>query len=447
MRAFICCVLLASVTISPLNAGDDAAIRVAVYNADKTHGDAKKKYSYGHEGLLTWLKQQPQVSGEEIASLEAAAITKYDVVILPCLEIRGFDATPAGKEALPDYYCTLPAYAEAGGGVVLLSKSTGFNYPWPVRSSPFPEVAEAYFQLSFIPWQKPEWPIQPAGSLELAEGTPQYPLPKTMDFGDGSVVLREGAKGQTFLTACQGYPIGVAGTIGKGRVVFFGLPLGMHKEQGEDAKWHSKEGVESEPEQQILRQIVQWVAGARATRDQAFASAAAAASAKNLREAREQQDKRQELVDAQKKEWSNPFDPATSGPRPVARFMRGFSVQYHPQDPASQQRCVEILKHAHATQFLHHYGWEKDWPPPHAESLFAIAAVNGVRGMTMRTLSKMGYASNTAIPIPSEVSSKPSGPPDPVTFARYENYLSFFTDEPVQQPAHFLFGEGKDKAP
>ncbi|MDP6116672.1 MAG: hypothetical protein QGF00_06385 [Planctomycetota bacterium] len=62
----------------------------------------------------------------------------------------------------------------------------------------------------------------------------------------------------------------------------------------------------------------------------------------------------------------------------------------------------------------------------------------------MRTLTKMGYAAETSVPIVGDVQRKPGGPPDPFTFARYSNYLSFSIDEPVQQPAHFFFQTGKN---
>jgi len=417
---------------------------VGIYNADLGRQEAKGHYSYGEQGLLELLGAQRGIGAAYCPSLRGQELARFDVVIVPHVDLRGFDATPRGRDELPRYYHSLPAYAEAGGGVVLLSKSTGFNYPWPVRSSPFPEIACGYHQLSFISWKKGAWPLEPLGDHELARDLPACSLSKTMDFGDGSVVLREGKSGATFYSACGGFPIGVAGPVGKGRAVFFGLPLGIRKAQNEDGKWDWREGMASKEEQALAIAMVKWAGAPGTCGRERFADTVVAGAAVRLEGARESDLGLQRKIADLKKQSETPLEERESRKRPIPRFMRGFSVQYHPQDIASQRRCVEILKEAHATQFLHHYGWEKDWPPSHAESLFLHAWAQGIQGVTMRTISKMGHAAGSAVPIAGDI--KPSGlrPPEPATFAKYPNYLMFSTDEPVQQPAHFLFRRRED---
>jgi len=355
-RPFVFSFLLVSAAVG--QAEEAKNLKVGVYNGDASH-DSTKKFSYGHEGILRYLQEHEDLSATEFSSLAPAELVRFDAVILPSMDIGGFDSTPAGEKALPHYNHSLAAYAESGGGVILLSKAAGFNYPWPVRTSPFPDIASGYFQLSFIPWRKPEWPLQPSGDHELAESIEAFLLPKTQDFGDGSVVLREGKKGSTFMTVCQGYPMGVSGQAGRGRAVFIGLALGAHKEQGDDGKWHWKEGIKLDAEKLLLRKAIDWVAQARPTQQKDIAKAVAAAADAKLASQKAKDMKAQKEIEALKSKWSVPFDPSKSGPRKLPGFIRGFSVQYHPQDPASQQRLVRVLKESHSNLFLHHYGWEK----------------------------------------------------------------------------------------
>jgi hypothetical protein len=229
-------------------------IRVGIYSPIETGKDVR--YSSGHEGLSMLLKGMPGYSASFISSLAGEQLARHDVVVLPCLSLGNLDATAYGRQERLHYYHSLPAYAAAGGGVILLSRATGFNYPWSARRSPFPKISNGYFQLSFIPWAKPAWPLQPAEQHSLSNGLKAYELPKSSNFGDGAVVLREGEEGKTFFDVCQGYPIGVTGRSGKGRVVFFGLPLGVHIEKDEAGKPQWKEGLSHEAESNLVLRMI-----------------------------------------------------------------------------------------------------------------------------------------------------------------------------------------------
>ena len=80
-----------SVVIVSSEAGDDARIRVAVYNADKAQGDPSRKFSQGHEGLQAALAKRADLSVAEIQTLAPQTLVKHDVVVFHLLDQREVD--------------------------------------------------------------------------------------------------------------------------------------------------------------------------------------------------------------------------------------------------------------------------------------------------------------------------------------------------------------------
>ncbi|MFC1460996.1 beta-galactosidase trimerization domain-containing protein [Verrucomicrobiota bacterium] len=112
--------------------------------------------------------------------------------------------------------------------------------------------------------------------------------------------------------------------------------------------------------------------------------------------------------------------------RTLPKFVSGYSIQYCPRTGNLSRMVLKHLSESGANIFIHHYGWDKKWPPAGNNELMLLADYYGVHGVTMR----VGHDPEMILK-------------DAQTFNDYPNYLCVMNDEPILMPFWALRKAGK----
>jgi len=462
------------------------ATKVAVYDADLSGAESKGALSHGAKGIIQALAADTGIAPDAVPDISLERLRRYDVVVIPCMDVRTFVGTPEGRAYYRHYRSSLPTFVEAGGGVLVLSRSLGFNYPWPVTECAFPEVAEAVGETLAYLHGKPET-LKPLAPHPVSEGIEVVSLPYCLSFGDAVVSLRIGGQGKVVLADSHGFPVGAVGKYGHGKVVALGLPLGV------TFKGKSyEEGIPTEGQQKLLLNAVAWLKGSKPADVEPLVGSAErliaelsveaerhfravherlkrlrAAESINDAEPARLEEASQALSDLQKR-WKvlrgrharGKGSPSWEGACRLNHGLRTFAIDLREQSlkvqaalvktqnavsartAAEAERSIPNFLSGYSVQYfggdwrsifekmrgaqmnvvLHHYGHERNWPPAAAKELFPLAQVFGLKWITMRTL---GPTANVA----REVS----------TFRKYPSYSTFMVDEPAYTPSGMLY--------
>jgi len=166
-------------------------------------------------------------------------ILRYD-----CLIIMGGSGGFGLGKMTSDRRLNIMEYVNRGYGVLLIADACGFRTWYDDFRSPFPEV------------ESPVGKVATMTGVVKGEHPVTAGLPKRFRYGPkgwDAIVMEPGPSGRVILTNVDGAIIGVAGEVGKGRVVALGPFVGV------DIEKPQAEG----PMQQLAVNCVAWLAGVK----------------------------------------------------------------------------------------------------------------------------------------------------------------------------------------
>ncbi|MBI2195320.1 MAG: beta-galactosidase trimerization domain-containing protein [Planctomycetes bacterium] len=233
----------------PIPVAFDRPVSLAVLDARSALPNAGV---FGVQGLAEGLKEAPNCRVQVLQELSADSLAAFDCLVVPD---TGFGEGEAAEARISRFVHLLPAYVGAGGGLLLLGRSTGSQYPYPEKPSPFPEICEARGDFSF-------WYLKPADS-PLAKGVSPFLVERFGGpWGGDMFIWHQAGEGEVFLTDALSRPVGVAGVHGAGRVVSLGIPAGIaRKKDAAEGAQPVEERIDSSNQARLLANLFRWLAG------------------------------------------------------------------------------------------------------------------------------------------------------------------------------------------
>jgi hypothetical protein len=195
---------------------DPNGVKVAVYNPDNRGGRIAC-----HDTLFLTLLQVKGFSVSNIDNLREETLKNYSIVVMPQVAKFG-----EGDEAI--YRDNLRNFvSKQGGGVYLEHDNVGF-YRGIIRASIFPEICKGGEKRKETVWVKAAALHQCIGDIE--------PETKLEHMYYDHITLLPGEKGTAVLNDEDGSPVVIAGSLGKGKVIFSGLvTLGRDGKEKDEA--------------------------------------------------------------------------------------------------------------------------------------------------------------------------------------------------------------------
>ncbi len=220
---------------------------------------------FGAKGLLQTLAEVAHIQAEPVSDFSDTELAGIRVLLVPCW-IRG-DGVPH------DWRSRLRAFVRSGGGLIRFHHSVGYDGQMSKGLPLFPEIST----------------IRGGGRFDkhgrLAVAKPGHPvacgLPGGVEHAYGDhIAMTAGPAGVPVFTDAGSYPVVIAGSVGAGRVVDIGCPIGLGPGERETAA--------SGSERRLLLNAIAWAgsggAGAVAARNDILAAERIAAARDRFRE-------------------------------------------------------------------------------------------------------------------------------------------------------------------
>lgn len=213
-------------------------ITVGVFDANAAGGRG-----FGAQGILDALAGVEGVSAEMIADASLATLGRFDVVVLPNVHIWGAGETADVLQEHPELAwlagprASLAAWVRMGGGLILTHQSNGSS---PALSpSILPQVTDVLDKTT---------DTRPTTFADHPVTAGLQPFDPT--FTDARI-LRPGPAAEVLMRNAAGEVLGVAGEVGRGRVVGIGMCPGIDPNE--------QPVTVSAGEAQLLANAVRWV--------------------------------------------------------------------------------------------------------------------------------------------------------------------------------------------
>ena len=224
----------------------------------------------GAAAMVTTLEKREDLVVEYVEDLDAAALSRYEVLIVPNMGGQPAPNLHEGWEA------EVRSFVEAGGGALLVHHSVGYM---PTAHAAFPEVAEApdYVPLTAMKVvadhpvasgqalrdRYPDKAKDPAFAIYFSATKMEVGQQFQSGFAD-YIKLKKGPQGTAVVVServgnAGGDPTVVAGDVGEGRVVLSGINLGCKTVKEGEKKYQYLEEM-SEEEAAMVINAVYWLA-------------------------------------------------------------------------------------------------------------------------------------------------------------------------------------------